>query len=97
MLLLDVTYFFSVSDIVFYGAFIPKAVDMHSVHNCCFGARSIYFDVLFTVHVKNDTNRYHDIDRCADHIYDMRSADVVRICISHIKKTCCVVHLSGLA
>ena len=52
MLLLDVTYFFSVSDIVFYGAFIPKAVDMHSVHNCFFGERSIYFDALFTVHVR---------------------------------------------
>ena len=46
---------------------------------------------------ENDTNKYHDIDRCADHIYVMRSADVVSICISHIKKTCCVVHLSGLA
>ena len=46
---------------------------------------------------KNDTNKYDDIDRCADHIYVMTSADVVRICISHIKKTCCVVHLSGLA
>ena len=46
---------------------------------------------------KNYTSKYHDIGRCADHIYVMRSADVVRICVSHRQKTYCVVHVSGLA
>ena len=94
MLLTDVTYFFSVSDIVFYGAFTPKAMCIIVVLE----EQEVYI-LMYCLQflTKNDTSKYHDIDRCADHIYVMRSADVVRICISHIKKTCCVVHLSGLA
>ena len=48
MLLTDVTYFFSVSDIVFYGAFTLKAMCIIVV----FEEEVYIFDVLFTVHVK---------------------------------------------
>ena len=93
MLLLDVTYFFSVSDIVFYRVFTPKAMCIIVVFE-----QEVYI-LMYCLQFmsKNDTSQYLDKDRCADHIYVMRSADVVSICISHIKKTCCVVHLSGLA
>ena len=55
-----------------YGPFTPKAVDMQSVHDCGFLETSIYFDLLFAVHVKNYTCKYHDIGRCGDHMYVMR-------------------------
>ena len=97
MLLLDVTYIFSVSDIVFMGHLHPKQL-IGTVCIIVVFEQEVYI-LMYCLQFmsKKDTTRYHDIDRYADHIYVMRSADVVSICISHIKKTCCVVHLSGLA
>ena len=71
---------------------------MHSVHYCIFVVTIIYFQVLFTVHVKKlHTCTYHNIGRCGEYMYIMRSVDVMTICMYHMTTMCCVVNLFGLA
>ena len=55
MLLLDVTYFFSVSDIVFYGAFTLKAMCIIVVFE-----QEVYI-LMYCLQFmsKNDTSKYH--------------------------------------
>ena len=50
---------------------------------------SIYFDLLFAVDIKNYTCKYHDIDRCSNEMYVMRSADVENMYLSHTENLLC--------
>ena len=44
---------------------------MQSVHYCVFYKQDI-FQCMLAVHVKNNTCKYNEIDRCGDHMYAMR-------------------------
>ena len=70
-------------------------------HYCSFLETSMYSLKLICYCLqfmsKSYTCKYHDIGRYSDHMYVVRYAHVVRICISHRQKSYCVVHVFRVA
>ena len=83
---------FSVFDIIFSWAiytqrnWYAKCASLWIFYN-----KYIFWSIVCSWYQKNYTCKYHDIDRCSNEMYVMRSADVENMYLSHTEILLCCI------